>query len=123
EAGDPPGGIRQDRGGEGALMAASGWTQGPCTCVSSAKRFGRPSRRRQSTAWLPALGDSTVQAYFSNADYTKKPSISFPPPRGDRRAYERRVAPNALGHKGNFVIPEDVPIGICDNCGAGDLQS
>jgi YgiT-type zinc finger domain-containing protein len=31
---------------------------------------------------------------------------------------ERRVAREALRHKGSFVILEDVPIGICDKCGA-----
>ena len=31
---------------------------------------------------------------------------------------ERRVAREALRHKGSFVILEDVPIGVCDVCGA-----
>lgn len=31
---------------------------------------------------------------------------------------ERRVPREALRHKGSFVILEDVPIGICDSCGA-----
>jgi YgiT-type zinc finger domain-containing protein len=31
---------------------------------------------------------------------------------------ERRSASEAIRHKGNFVILEDVPIGVCDNCGA-----
>jgi YgiT-type zinc finger domain-containing protein len=31
---------------------------------------------------------------------------------------ERRVDREALRHKGNFVILEDVPIGVCENCGA-----
>lgn len=31
---------------------------------------------------------------------------------------ERRVEREALRHKGSFVILEDVPIGICDQCGA-----
>jgi YgiT-type zinc finger domain-containing protein len=31
---------------------------------------------------------------------------------------ERRVDREALRHKGSFVILEDVPIGICDQCGA-----
>ena len=31
---------------------------------------------------------------------------------------ERRAEREALRHKGNFVILEDVPIGICDKCGA-----
>jgi len=30
----------------------------------------------------------------------------------------RQVAREALRHKGNFVILEDVPIGVCDTCGA-----
>jgi len=31
---------------------------------------------------------------------------------------ERRVEREALRHKGNFVILENVPIGICEKCGA-----
>ena len=31
---------------------------------------------------------------------------------------ERRVDREALRHKGSFVIPEDVPIGVCETCGA-----
>jgi YgiT-type zinc finger domain-containing protein len=31
---------------------------------------------------------------------------------------ERRVDQEALRHKGQFVILEDVPVGICDKCGA-----
>ena len=31
---------------------------------------------------------------------------------------EKRIEREAIRHKGNFVILEDVPIGICDNCGA-----
>jgi YgiT-type zinc finger domain-containing protein len=31
---------------------------------------------------------------------------------------ERRSDREAIRHKGNFVILEDVPIGVCDNCGA-----
>ncbi len=31
---------------------------------------------------------------------------------------ERRVEREALRHKGSFVILEDVPIGVCDACGA-----
>ena len=31
---------------------------------------------------------------------------------------ERRVDREALRHAGNFVILEDVPIGVCDVCGA-----
>ena len=31
---------------------------------------------------------------------------------------ERRVDREALRHKQTFVILEDVPIGVCDQCGA-----
>jgi YgiT-type zinc finger domain-containing protein len=31
---------------------------------------------------------------------------------------QRRVEREALRHTGGFVILEDVPIGICDKCGA-----
>jgi YgiT-type zinc finger domain-containing protein len=31
---------------------------------------------------------------------------------------EKRVDREALRHKGNFVILEDVPIGVCNQCGA-----
>jgi YgiT-type zinc finger domain-containing protein len=31
---------------------------------------------------------------------------------------ERRIDREALRHRGNFVILEDVPIGVCDRCGA-----
>ena len=31
---------------------------------------------------------------------------------------ERRVAQEALRHKGRFVILEGVPIGVCEKCGA-----
>ena len=31
---------------------------------------------------------------------------------------ERRVEREALRHKGGFVILEDVPVGVCDTCGA-----
>ncbi|MFQ5502315.1 MAG: YgiT-type zinc finger protein [Phycisphaerae bacterium] len=31
---------------------------------------------------------------------------------------ERRVAQEALRHKGRFIILEDVPIGVCEKCGA-----
>ena len=31
---------------------------------------------------------------------------------------ERRVEREAFRHKGSFVILEDVPIGICEQCGA-----
>jgi YgiT-type zinc finger domain-containing protein len=31
---------------------------------------------------------------------------------------ERRFDREAIRHKGTFVILEDVPIGVCDNCGA-----
>ena len=30
---------------------------------------------------------------------------------------ERRVEREVLRHKGNFIILEDVPIGVCDKCG------
>lgn len=30
---------------------------------------------------------------------------------------ERRMEREAIRHKGNFVILEDVPVGICDQCG------
>lgn len=36
----------------------------------------------------------------------------------DGRVRERRVEREALRHKGGFVILEDVPIGVCDKCGA-----
>ncbi len=36
----------------------------------------------------------------------------------DGKVRERRVQQEALRHKGRFVILEDVPIGICDKCGA-----
>ena len=36
----------------------------------------------------------------------------------DGRVRERRVEREALRHKGGFVILEDVPIGVCDTCGA-----
>ncbi len=31
---------------------------------------------------------------------------------------ERRVDREALRHKGSFIILEDVPIGLCEKCGA-----
>jgi YgiT-type zinc finger domain-containing protein len=31
---------------------------------------------------------------------------------------ERRVEREALRYKGSFVILEDVPVGVCDKCGA-----
>jgi YgiT-type zinc finger domain-containing protein len=31
---------------------------------------------------------------------------------------ERRSEREAVRHKGSFVILEDVPIGVCDTCGA-----
>ncbi len=31
---------------------------------------------------------------------------------------ERRLARQAIRHKGSFVILENVPIGVCDQCGA-----
>jgi YgiT-type zinc finger domain-containing protein len=36
----------------------------------------------------------------------------------DGTVRERRMDREAIRHKGNFVILEDVPIGVCDNCGA-----
>jgi YgiT-type zinc finger domain-containing protein len=36
----------------------------------------------------------------------------------DGTVRERRVEREALRHKRNFVILEDVPIGVCDKCGA-----
>ena len=36
----------------------------------------------------------------------------------DGKVRERRVEREALRHKGGFVILEDVPIGVCDKCGA-----
>lgn len=36
----------------------------------------------------------------------------------DGTVRERQVEREALRHKGNFVILEDVPIGVCDKCGA-----
>jgi YgiT-type zinc finger domain-containing protein len=31
---------------------------------------------------------------------------------------ERRLEREAIRHKGSFVVLEDVPVGICDRCGA-----
>jgi YgiT-type zinc finger domain-containing protein len=31
---------------------------------------------------------------------------------------ERRVDREAMRHKGTFIILEDVPVGVCDRCGA-----
>jgi len=31
---------------------------------------------------------------------------------------ERRVEQEALRHKGRFIILEDVPVGVCEKCGA-----
>jgi YgiT-type zinc finger domain-containing protein len=31
---------------------------------------------------------------------------------------ERRLDREAIRHKGGFVILEDVPVGVCDQCGA-----
>jgi len=31
---------------------------------------------------------------------------------------QRRMDREALRHKGSFVILEDVPVGVCDKCGA-----
>ena len=42
----------------------------------------------------------------------------FPCEHCDGTVRERRVAREALRHKGSFVILEDVPIGVCDVCGA-----
>ena len=36
----------------------------------------------------------------------------------DGTVRERRVEREALRHKGNFIILEDVPVGVCDKCGA-----
>ena len=36
----------------------------------------------------------------------------------DGTVRERRVDREALRHKENFVILEDVPVGVCDKCGA-----
>lgn len=36
----------------------------------------------------------------------------------DGTVRERRVEREALRHKGTFVILEDVPIGVCNKCGA-----
>ena len=36
----------------------------------------------------------------------------------DGKVRERRVEREALRHKGGFVILEDVPIGVCEKCGA-----
>jgi YgiT-type zinc finger domain-containing protein len=36
----------------------------------------------------------------------------------DGMVRERRVAREAFRHKGTFVILEDVPIGVCEKCGA-----
>ncbi|MCI0460062.1 MAG: YgiT-type zinc finger protein [Gemmataceae bacterium] len=36
----------------------------------------------------------------------------------DGAVRERRVDREALRHKGTFVILEDVPIGVCEKCGA-----
>jgi YgiT-type zinc finger domain-containing protein len=35
----------------------------------------------------------------------------------DGTVKERRSDREAIRHKGNFVILENVPIGVCDNCG------
>jgi YgiT-type zinc finger domain-containing protein len=42
----------------------------------------------------------------------------FPCEHCDGTVRERRVEREALRHTGSFVILEDVPIGICDRCGA-----
>ncbi len=36
---------------------------------------------------------------------------------------ERRMEREALRHKGSFVILEDVPVGICDRCGARSFDA
>lgn len=36
----------------------------------------------------------------------------------DGTVCERRIDREALRHKGTFVILEDVPIGVCNKCGA-----
>jgi YgiT-type zinc finger domain-containing protein len=36
----------------------------------------------------------------------------------DGIVHERQVDQEAMRHKGTFVILEDVPIGVCDKCGA-----
>ena len=36
----------------------------------------------------------------------------------DGTVKERRVSERLYRHKGNFVILEDVPIGVCEKCGA-----
>ena len=36
----------------------------------------------------------------------------------DGTVLERRTDRELLRHKGNFVILEDVPIGVCEKCGA-----
>lgn len=35
----------------------------------------------------------------------------------DGMVRERRIDREALRHQGNFIILEDVPIGVCDQCG------
>jgi YgiT-type zinc finger domain-containing protein len=41
----------------------------------------------------------------------------------DGTVKERRVDREALRHKGSFVILEDVPVGVCDKCGARYFHS
>jgi len=36
----------------------------------------------------------------------------------DGTVHSRQVEREALRHKGSFVILEDVPVGVCDKCGA-----
>lgn len=36
----------------------------------------------------------------------------------DGAVREQRIDREALRHKGDFVILEDVPVGVCDKCGA-----
>ena len=42
----------------------------------------------------------------------------FPCEHCDGMVRERRMRREALRHKGTFVILEDVPIGVCEKCGA-----
>lgn len=42
---------------------------------------------------------------------------NFPCEHCEGTVRERRSEREAIRHKGNFVILEDVPIGICDRCG------
>jgi YgiT-type zinc finger domain-containing protein len=53
---------------------------------------------------------------WSNAWMTKMYDFSCEHCAGTVR--ERRVAREAMRHKGTFIILEDVPVGVCDRCGA-----